>query len=48
MFVAWVDEKSGLACCERHEAPHQQLKNILPLELIELRFEGDFLDKVVR
>ena len=47
MFVTWGDEKASLACCEGHEAPYQELKNILPLELIEIRFEGDFLDKVV-
>jgi hypothetical protein len=46
MFVAWEGEKTALVCCIKHEAPHQQIKNILPLELIEIRFEGDFQDKV--
>ena len=29
----------GLACCKKHEAPYQQLENILPIELKSIRYD---------
>jgi glutathionylspermidine synthase len=42
-FVSYfvVNEKmmGGLACCSKHEAPYQQLKNILPLTLVDIKHD---------
>jgi hypothetical protein len=38
---------SGLACCLKHEAPYQQLENILPLTLVRTKVEPRQLVKTI-
>ena len=33
------EEKIYLGCCHSHEKEHQKIENILPLNLIKIKFE---------
>lgn len=36
VFIVQGRIMAGLSCCAKHEAPYQQIKNILPLTLVKV------------